>query len=617
MKKVIFLLMSFALSFAGVAQLNLDSLQKVLAHSKKDSVTLQGYLVLMNKLESDDPDAIDMVGKWVIASSDTDSLRRMQARAMLILGVFYVKADDYVSGTSYLTRAQEIAEKYQFPTVESYALNSLAGMYLANKQNEKAVEYYQKSIGISKKHNNQRGIGVATYNLGGMFRETGFNSKDTLRLALAYCMEGLRIMKAEKDTQSVITFCNGTSSIYVDLNEPDSALQLLNEAEQLIKATGKEEQYATHYLRIGQVLSAQKKYREAIVACETGLRYAGKYSKPRLTYNYYTVMAQAYEDMGDYKNANKYNILYSEVHDSLINKENFALASDIQNKYERQKKDNEILKLNQDKEIAAAKRKQLTIFLIAALIGFVLLAVLLFLLLKNIRGRKKAYRELQDKSIQIQEQALQLSKQAKLIAQFQSQMNPHFVFNALHNIQGLVISNENSKATSQIQSLAQLMRKTFANAEKDDILLNEEINYLKKYVDFEMNAFNNPLEFKVDVSQEAENAVIPPMMIQPFVENAIKHAGLKKVENPYIKVLIDIEENLLRIVVKDNGAGIKKSDDVLEGLSHSMSVIKARIELLFQEKGKPVNSNLFSVKTVPETDAGTTVKFYLPLNYAY
>ncbi|NOT49914.1 MAG: histidine kinase, partial [Chitinophagaceae bacterium] len=180
-----------------------------------------------------------------------------------------------------------------------------------------------------------------------------------------------------------------------------------------------------------------------------------------------------------------------------------------------------------------------------------------------------------------------------------------------------VISNENQKATGQIQSLAQLMRKTFANAEKDDIPLEEEISYLRKYIDFEKNAFDNKIDFDITTGEKLENVLIPPMMIQPFVENAIKHAELKKVQNPYIKVLIDIEDNLLSISVKDNGTGIKRDNNNLNILSHSMSVIKARIQLLFQGKNEPAAENVFSVQTMPDIDAGTIVKFYLPLNYGY
>ncbi len=249
--------------------------------------------------------------------------------------------------------------------------------------------------------------------------------------------------------------------------------------------------------------------------------------------------------------------------------------------------------------------------------GLAILGVLTFILNRNITAKKKAYTALQDKSVQIKEQALQLSKQAKQIAQFQSQMNPHFVYNALHNIQGLVLIDEKQKANTQIQSLALLMRKTFANATKDDIPVAEEVSYLEKYIDFEKNAFGNKLHFDIEVATEAEGALLPPMMIQPFVENAIKHAELQKIENPYIKVLIATEKNLLAINIQDNGVGIKKDLNDSDKLSHSLSVIKSRLDILFEGKADVNSLPIISIKTIPEIKEGTNIKFYLPLNYSY
>ncbi len=247
--------------------------------------------------------------------------------------------------------------------------------------------------------------------------------------------------------------------------------------------------------------------------------------------------------------------------------------------------------------------------------GVGLLGILAFTLFRNIISKKKAYMQLENKSEQIREQALELGKQAKQIAQFQSQMNPHFVYNALHNIQGLVLNEEAEKANTQIVSLAQLMRKTFANAEKDDIPIDEEIAYLNKYVEFEKNAFDNNLNFLIETDIEARNVSIPPMMIQPFIENAIKHAELKKISNPYIRVLIEIENNLLSINIKDNGKGIEPKENDSDKLSHSISVIKSRLNLLFKGSDGIQQKPVFVIKSIPEISEGTMVQFYLPLNY--
>ncbi|MEO6540441.1 MAG: histidine kinase, partial [Ferruginibacter sp.] len=265
----------------------------------------------------------------------------------------------------------------------------------------------------------------------------------------------------------------------------------------------------------------------------------------------------------------------------------------------------------------SGKKNRLLVLLISSLFILSLLSVFAFFLLKNIRARKKAYAQLQIRNNEIKEQALQLSRQARLIAKFQSQMNPHFTFNALHSIYGLVIGNENEKAVTQIQSLAQLMRKTLSNSIKEEITLEEEMDYLQKYIDFEKATSPTAFDFKIQVDEALDNVLIPPMMIQPFLENAIKHAGLDKVQNPFIKVFIEKENDLMMLIIEDNGQGLNKDNTNVNKLSHSMSIIKSRIELLFESKKIIAGDTYFKILSVPEIAKGTSVKFYLPLNYAY
>jgi hypothetical protein len=390
----------------------------------------------------------------------------------------------------------------------------------------------------------------------------------------------------------------------------------LAKSKAIIEAKKADNDYMTYYYRRGNMYYKKKMYPQSLNDYSKAISYAQKYKSYSTEIKVSRSLAQLYSETGDFKNAWHYLKLKKAYDDSVLTSANFAKASDFQNKYEREKKDYQILKLNKENDIAAVKKKQLTAFLITAMAGLAILGLLTIKLFQNIRARKKAYAELEEKSIQIQEQALQLSKQAKLIAQFQSQMNPHFVYNALHNIQGLVLSQENEKANTQIVSLAQLMRKTFANAEKNDIPVEEEVSYLQKYIEFEKSAFGSPLDFNIEVGKEAENVLIPPMMIQPFVENSIKHAGLQKIENAYIKVLIEIENNLLAISVKDNGKGIKEKNGEDDKLSHSVSVIKSRLNLLFNGNADVNNNPVFSIRTIPEITEGTAVKFYLPLNYS-
>ncbi|NOT49913.1 MAG: histidine kinase [Chitinophagaceae bacterium] len=616
--RFIFLVAFLLQNYFAVSQINADSIQNILPRKKIDSAMIADYLVKMESLRTTEQEPFMVIGNWALKNAIKLDNKYLMALSNLKIGFAIISTStDFTNATRHFTEAQTIAGNHHFPAIEAEALNGLGHIYLLNRQYAKHEEYTLRSIQICKQINLPDGVAAGYSNLAtSSFRKRN-EDPAMIRKAIDYMLLSIQTSESMKDSFALIPSYMSISRMYSEEKKYDSAHFYLDRSARFIKGTKRDIDYNLYYYYKGSLAHQQGNYKEAIKEYLASIDYSNKFNIPTYVITNYKAMTKTYRAMNDYKNALYYTEKFKAYEDSVLTTQNFAKAADIQNKYEREKKDKELLAKDLQLKIAAEKRGKLTIFFIASLTALGLLGVFALLLLQNIKARKKAYLLLEEKSLQIQQQAIELSKQARLIAKFQSQMNPHFVFNALHNIQGLVISNENKKATDQIQSLAQLMRKTFDNAEKDDIPLEEEISYLQKYIDFEKNSFNNKLDFDIRTGKKVENILIPPMMIQPFVENAVKHAELKKVENPYIKVLIEIENNLLSICVKDNGLGIKKDSDSLDILSHSMSVIKTRIQLMFQEKDKPVNENLFTVKTVPEVAEGTMVKFYLPLNYSY
>ncbi|HLP11412.1 MAG TPA: histidine kinase [Flavobacteriales bacterium] len=601
----------------------MDSLKKVLKKTNADSLTVIHYLDVINHIPSYDYKAAIFIGNWAIEQSKKLKNPYLTALSYDLVGSTWLEVDNYIEANKNLIIGLRIAEKNKIYSEEAEISRMLAGVYAANEQEQKGFECLHRAVAVSKKHNLKKTLGKTYLNLASLHFSYArhYKTKDTL--SLRYSKMGLPLLIGVKDSSGVASAYMVMAKIYCLQGKNDSSLLMLDHAEALIKKRNDIESYIPHLSLKAAILGEQKKFKQSLEVNLKGLELAKKYQNLMWVTTFYYNISLCYENIGDFKTAHMYIGKYVSLHDSLTNVENFAAAADIQHKYEREKKENEILKLNQDKKIAQInlenaneKQSQLKTFLASAVAFSLVLIALTFLLLKNIRARKKAYIVLQEKSEEVHKQTVQLAKQARLIAQFQSQMNPHFVFNALHNIQGLVITQEDKKATQQIQSLAQLMRKTFANAEKEEITIEEEISYLQKYIDFEMAARENKVDFQVHLGEDAHNVQIPPMMIQPFVENAIKHAELDKIENPFIKVLIEIKGDLLKIAIQDNGKGIKNKENAFTKLSHSMAVIKSRIELLANETSVETN-NLFIVKTVPEIEAGTLVSFQIPLVYAY
>jgi len=616
--KVVSVMLALLFPFLVYSQLNGDSLKNVLSHEKTDSATTIAWLQKIETLYSSETEPLLVICSWGLNNAKKLNSRYLQAYSFMAMGFSYLYTDNADEEASLrFTDALKIAEADDFYDISAQTYNGLAHFYGVAKQTAKEDEFTLKSIEASKKSNLIQGVAYGYSGLAANIYKKNKTDPDTLRKAIYYQRMGIEAAESIKDSNALIVLYLNMAGYYTQYEKFDSANFFLARSRSVIETKKSDNDYIDYYYRRANFFYKKKMYAEARSDYDTAVLYARKYNMYSAEIKVARSQAMLYSETGDFKNAYHYLKLTKSYDDSVLTKENFAKASDFQNKYEREKKDNQILKLNMEKDIAAVKKKQLTVLLIVTMAGLGILGLLIIILFQNIRAKNKAYKQLEEKSIRIQEQALQLSKQAKLIAQFQSQMNPHFVYNALHNIQGLVLSQETQKANTQIQSLAQLMRKTFANAEKDDIPLEEEISYLQKYIEFERSGFDNTLDFEVTVDKKAEHALIPPMMIQPFVENAVKHAELQKVKNPFIKVLIEIENNLLAISVKDNGMGIKKDLNEPDKLSHSVSVIKSRLNLIFKGVADVENKPVFSIKTIPEITEGTAIKFYLPLNYSY
>lgn len=332
--------------------------------------------------------------------------------------------------------------------------------------------------------------------------------------------------------------------------------------------------------------------------------------------NNYSIKAKIYSALKDPQNEILYLKKHAALKDSLLQQNHAIQMEELKTQYETEKKETEIIKLSAENKIQDLQLNRFIIIIISTVVVLLLVIGLAFFLIKTIRDRKKAYIKLQEKNIEIQKQGEQLSEQAKLISKYQSQMNPHFVFNALNSIQGTVLNDEKDKTINRLQLLSQLMRQTLNNSENDSITLEAEINYLKTYVEFEKQKLGKDLKFEIELPEDYADILIPPMMIQPFIENSIKHAGLQNVKDACIMLRIMAENDLLKIFIKDNGEGFEVKDNSFLKKSHALKIIQSRLQLLFATK-KESSHIYFEIKSKPELERGTEIKFYLPLNFKY
>ena len=240
------------------------------------------------------------------------------------------------------------------------------------------------------------------------------------------------------------------------------------------------------------------------------------------------------------------------------------------------------------------------------IILFVMAAAALLFAIMNWRFRY--LRQQQKRKYEIQQQLAELKLQA-----LQAQMNPHFIFNVLTAIQNAILKSEIDNAITYLGDVSRLIRRTLDYASEKYIALEDEIAYLENYLRLEKLRMNGRLQIKftVDPALDQQNTPIPPMLIQPLVENAIKHGASKAKGQGMVSITFEqSDKNTYRCIVEDNGPGlITKSNS--QHISRGLDMIYTRIQLLNEEFGEKAFAFKISNKIKP--DSGARMEIQLPL----
>lgn len=205
---------------------------------------------------------------------------------------------------------------------------------------------------------------------------------------------------------------------------------------------------------------------------------------------------------------------------------------------------------------------------------------------------------------------LQKEKLTSDLKALKAQINPHFLFNALNSIQNFVLENQETLAEDYLVKYGKLMRKILDHSNDLTINLKEELEYIQIYIDLERLRLIKKLDFEVVICDEIDinSTMVPSMIIQPLIENAIWHGIQPSDREGKIKLSFFLDKNMIYVEIEDNGVGFDSSVMKSSKKPHGVSLIKERIRLL--NEIKKIDANLeFS-----SNDEGTVVSFFYPIN---
>jgi len=196
-------------------------------------------------------------------------------------------------------------------------------------------------------------------------------------------------------------------------------------------------------------------------------------------------------------------------------------------------------------------------------------------------------------------------------------MNPHFIFNSLTAIQNTILKNDQLKSAELIAVFSKLIRQNLDFSNRNRIRLTEEVDMLTNYITTQQFRFENIFTYKINIDDEinCDGVEIPPMLIQPFVENAIEHGLKNKKKGGKIEInFIKKTEDELCIIIKDNGLGYyiskkEKKEKINIDKTHALDIFKKRLEI--RQKNEEKSFNITELVNNKNKIIGTKVTFCL------
>ena len=514
---------------------------------------------------------------------------------------------------------------------EVYSLHTLGGIYRRNEEWDSTLFFYDKALGILDSYPDNW-IRGDIYNDYGLFYLTkawkGDKSEQLLQKGIPWFYKCWELNKKyHHHASDMATPIYNIGSFYISTGSEENiikGIEYINLAKSIVDTTTtcihiKIMAYrllALEEKRKGNLKEAITLFKKGISELDKSLAkfsiknyhdpqfaYIAKYNSLKYKSYCYTGLYNIYKETGDYKNALEYYILKEKAADKVLMEENSNLIAMLEADSENEKIEKQIAINASHKDIRLKRSKN---FNIGVGILFIILVFVGVLFLRQHKLKNE------HKSVVLKQKLLRL------------QMNPHFIFNSLSNILHFINSNENKKASGYLTNFCKLLRTTLENTRRKLLPFEKEVNSLKNYLELQKLLYSNKFDYhiQVDINIDTEDMSIPPMLVQPFVENAIEHGIRHKTTPGRIDIRFFLKDKIILCEVEDNGVGRKKARETeinkRKGQkSLTTAIINDRIKTLNKKLKQKIRLRVIDKISNNYEALGTKVLIDLPYENIY
>lgn len=524
----------------------------------------------------DDATAADYLFKSIKIKEQLNDKQSL-VKGFFSLGGMYYKRKDYPKSLTYFKKSLKLSQEIGYSTQIGSSYSGIASVYSDENKLDSALFYYDKAMELYKKIDYPYGISNLYINIGDVYRV----KKDYARSEklLLQALQSKTALKEEEETAIVKNILANLYLTRFERQDGDSTNDLLKKAEK----------FGLESFNTAKRLGALPVMRDAS-----------------------NTLKNIFQKQGKYSDALKYSETSNSLNDSLLNKTKVEALTFAEARWNVEKKQQEIdnlentqklsLEIIQQKETEARQQKLIIWFIIVL---FVLTSVTTVIVSLYLRKRRETV---------YQKQLVKMT--ALRMQNARNTMSPHFFFNVLASLSGL--SHQPELLKEKLKSLSLLLRKVIENIDQTAISLDQELEAVKAYIDLNTSKIPEPFTVEYLIAEGTKlHGLIPAMMIQIPVENAIKHGLMPLEGDKILKISVSDSDMYQHILIEDNGIGLKASVGRSTGTGTGLKVLLQTIHLL---NANNLQKIIFSVgdRIINNTvSSGTTVSIKIPVNFNY
>lgn len=644
-----------------------------------DTLLAQAYFRYAGALQCEDPEKNfdEVISAFKKAAAACKSAGDKQAEGMAYWYICsmlsgkgnYDDGFDYCQNALTLTKASAIpnkgttADDFWGHQLVEFSLLNMATLYVAAGDNETATDYMKQSIAYQKEMTACCPLDDA---VAGIY----------IKMSQAdAALNNLSIWPEKHRNSFYYKQLKGQALLLK--KEYNEAIKLFTEALPEVKKTNKFHSYSKLLIDLGNAYAGVKNYNAALQSAAEGVKEADQYNIGPYQVEGYKVLSEIYRALNNDKAAYEYLEKYTKLKESILNnqlywrlnnykktaidakksaelgllqkdnlikeqqlKEQLLLKNQTESRLSlfdkdfkikdqqllikdqtlkeqtllSEKKESQLALADKENNLKDQKLKQQSFVRNALIAGlFLLLALGLFIFRWLITKRKNDKLQSQKTQTELHQKATELEMQA-----LRAQMNPHFVFNCLSSINRFILKNESRDASDYLTRFSRLIRMVLTNSQLSMIPLSDEIEMLRLYLDMERLRFSNSFDYNIVYANTIgpETIYIPPMILQPFCENAIWHGLMHKDGKGKLDLVVRTTNKYLECTITDNGIGRAKAAELKsksgeKQKSFGLKITTERLALFNNEKVVNTFYNNEDVLDSKGNVAGTEVTLHI------